>query len=61
MLIKNRPPGSQYEFPASEIVDAGFLELVRYGIRKAGDPLNRRFVESGGCRLFGTIFRKARA
>lgn len=26
-------------FPAKEIVDAGFLELVRYGIRKAGDPL----------------------
>jgi glucoamylase len=39
VLIKNRPPGSQYEFPAAEIVDAGFLELVRYGIRKAGTPL----------------------
>lgn len=37
--IRNRPPGSQVEFPAKEIVDAGFLELVRYGIRRAGDPL----------------------
>ena len=26
-------------FPAKEIVDAGFLELVRYGIRQPGDPL----------------------
>jgi glucoamylase len=37
--IKNRPPGAQWEFPAAAIVDAGFLELVRYGIRRAGDPL----------------------
>jgi glucoamylase len=37
--IRNRPPGAQYEFPVAEIVDGGFLELVRYGIRKAGDPL----------------------
>lgn len=39
LIINNRPPGSQYEFPAGEIVDAGFLELVRYGIRPPGDPL----------------------
>jgi glucoamylase len=37
--IRNRAPGQASEFPAKEIVDAGFLELVRYGIRKAGDPL----------------------
>ncbi len=37
--IKNRPPGAQYEFPANEVVDAGFLELVRYGVRAPGDPL----------------------
>ena len=37
--IRNRPPGAQSEFPIAEIVDGGFLELVRYGIRKAGDPL----------------------
>jgi glucoamylase len=37
--IRNRPPESQVEFPAKDIVDAGFLELVRYGIRKPGDPL----------------------
>ena len=39
MPIQNRPPGSQVFFPAKEIVDAGFLELVRYGIRRPGDPL----------------------
>lgn len=37
--IKNRGPGEPADFPAAAIVDAGFLELVRYGIRKAGDPL----------------------
>jgi glucoamylase len=39
LLVRNRAPGEQYAFPAKEIVDAGFLELVRYGIRKPGDPL----------------------
>jgi glucoamylase len=37
--IRNRPPGAPYLFPAAEIVDAGFLELARYGIRRPGDPL----------------------
>jgi glucoamylase len=37
--IANRPPGTRTEFEAREIVDAGFLELVRYGVRKAGEPL----------------------
>jgi len=39
MNIANTPPGVQWQFPARDIVDGGFLELVRYGIRKAGDPL----------------------
>ncbi len=39
IFISNRPPNSQVEFPAKDIVDAGFLELVRYGIRRADDPL----------------------
>jgi glucoamylase len=37
--LNNRPPGSRVEFEAREIVDAGFLELVRYGVRRADDPL----------------------
>ncbi len=37
--IANRPPGSRREFPARDIVDAGFLALVRYGIRSARDSL----------------------
>ncbi len=37
--LNNRPPGTRYEFEAREIIDAGFLELVRYGIRRADDPL----------------------
>jgi glucoamylase len=39
LRIPNIPYWEQSQFPAKEIVDAGFLELVRYGIRKAGDPL----------------------
>ena len=39
LALANRSPGAQWQFPAREIVDAGFLELVRYGIRKPGDPL----------------------
>ncbi len=39
VFIHNRPPGARAEFPVAEIVDGGFLELVRYGIRKAGDSL----------------------
>jgi len=37
--INNRAPGEQTEYEAREIVDAGFLELVRYGVRSADDPL----------------------
>jgi glucoamylase len=37
--LANRGPGEQYEFEARGVVDAGFLELVRYGIRDAHDPL----------------------
>jgi len=37
--LANQPPGGRWQFPAKEIVDGGFLELVRYGIRKAGTPL----------------------
>ena len=39
VTLANCPPGSQCVFPAKEIVDGGFLELVRHGIRKADDPL----------------------
>ncbi|HSM84838.1 MAG TPA: glucan 1,4-alpha-glucosidase [Candidatus Limnocylindrales bacterium] len=39
LTLANRPPGEQYAFPAKDIVDAGFLELVRYGIRPAGSAL----------------------
>ena len=39
LSIRNRPPGGRFEFPARDIVDAGFLELVRHGIRNADDPV----------------------
>jgi glucoamylase len=39
ITIRNRAPGERADFPAKDVVDAGFLELVRYGIRKGGDPL----------------------
>jgi glucoamylase len=37
--INNREPGEKADFEAREVIDAGFLELVRYGIRRADDPL----------------------
>ena len=37
--ISNRGPDEIAEFDAREIVDQGFLELVRYGVRRADDPL----------------------
>ncbi|MGA7928547.1 MAG: glycoside hydrolase family 15 protein, partial [Candidatus Sulfotelmatobacter sp.] len=39
LTIHNSPPPAPREFPAKDIVDPSFLELVRYGIRKPGDPL----------------------
>jgi glucoamylase len=37
--IANRPNHAQQVFAARDIIDAGFLELVRYGIRRPDDPL----------------------
>ena len=37
--IANRGPGEVADFDARTIMDAGFLELVRYGIRRPDDPL----------------------
>jgi glucoamylase len=37
--ISNREPGEKCDYEAREVIDAGFLELVRYGIRRADDPL----------------------
>jgi glucoamylase len=39
LKIKNRSSGQQSEFPAKDVVDGGFLELVRYGIRSPDDPV----------------------
>jgi glucoamylase len=39
LTLTSRAPREQADFPAREIIDAGFLELVRYGIRRADDPL----------------------
>jgi glucoamylase len=37
--LPNLPPGTPNVFPASEIVDGGFLDLVRFGVRRADDPI----------------------
>jgi glucoamylase len=37
--IANQVAGARTEYPAQEIVDPGFLELVRYGVRGADEPL----------------------
>ncbi len=39
LSLPNEPEGGPSSFPADEIVDAGFLELVRYGVRSPRDPL----------------------
>ena len=39
LKIANLPTGAPNSFPAKEIVDAGFLELVRYGIRRPDDSV----------------------
>ncbi len=39
LTVLNQPPGEPWQYPAKDIIDAGFLELVRYGIRKPGDVL----------------------
>ncbi|MGC2205715.1 MAG: glycoside hydrolase family 15 protein [Thermoplasmata archaeon] len=37
--LPNLPPGAPDVFPAREIVDGGFLDLVRFGVRAADDPI----------------------
>jgi len=37
--IANRGPDEQSLFHSREVVDGGFLELVRYGVRAADDPV----------------------
>ncbi len=37
--LNNRAPWEENEFPYSAVVDGGFLELVRYGIRRPDDPV----------------------
>ncbi len=37
--LPNLPPGVPDLVPAAEVVDGGFLDLVRYGIRAPDDPL----------------------
>ena len=39
IAVPHRHPDSQSEFPAKEIVDPSFLQLVRYGVRSPHDPL----------------------
>jgi glucoamylase len=39
ITIANLQLGAQNVFPAKEIVDAGFLELVRHGVRRPDDPI----------------------
>ena len=39
LFISSQPLSEPAEFPAKEIVDGGFLQLVRYGIRKPDDPI----------------------
>lgn len=37
--LPDQPPGAPQSYPARDVVDAGFLQLVRYGIVSPQDPL----------------------
>jgi glucoamylase len=39
LKLTSQPPGAPESYPARDIVDGGFLQLVRYGIFSADDPL----------------------
>jgi glucoamylase len=39
VAIANQPPGQLSEFLVKEVVDGGFLQLVRFGIRHPKDPI----------------------
>jgi glucoamylase len=39
LMLANQPPDGPFQYDAKDIVDAGFLELVRYGVRDAHDPI----------------------
>ena len=43
VYLKNIPGGGAY--PARDVVDGGFMELVRFGIRSAQDPIIQNTVE----------------
>lgn len=45
VTLANQPPGALKTYPAREVVDGGFLELVRYGVRRPDDPLITASVE----------------
>jgi glucoamylase len=38
LYLTSQPPGAPQSYPARDIVDAGFLQLVRYGILSADEP-----------------------
>lgn len=46
LKLTSQPPGSSDAFPASEIVDAGFLQLIRYGVLAADDPVVLRSLQA---------------
>ena len=39
IVLANQKPGDRVRYPANQIIDHGFLELVRFGIRRPKDPL----------------------
>jgi len=41
ITLPNLPPETPNRFPAEEVVDGGFLDLVRFGIRAPDDPTIR--------------------
>jgi glucoamylase len=45
VVIANLAPDERNTFPAKDVIDAGFLELVRYGILSPHDPLVKQSLQ----------------
>ncbi len=49
ITLANQKPGDRTQYPANQIIDAGFLELVRFGIRRARGSAHRGLAEGHRC------------
>ena len=63
LTLTSQPPGESGSFPAAEIVDGGFLQLVRYGILAPDNPVVLKTLKKTDAKLktvtpFGPCWRR---